>query len=71
MNLKELRKVAGLTAATVAKKLEIAVSTLYNYEQGVRTIDIYYIIPLAELYGVNVEDIIKAQLNSIAIRQAD
>lgn len=62
--LKDLRVQAKMTAEQVAAVLGIARSTYSNYEQGIRTIDISHIIPLAELYDVSEREIIEAQLNS-------
>ena len=70
MTLRELRKTAGLTAAAVAEKLGVAVSTLYNYEQGMREINIQQTLILARLYDVTEREVIEAQLKSIAVRQA-
>lgn len=47
--LRELRLQAGKSCIEVANKLGVAVSTLYNYEQGARQIGLDKIIPLAEL----------------------
>ena len=62
MTLRELRKTAGLTAAAVAEKLGVAVSTLYNYEQGMREINIQQTLILARLYDVTESEVIEAQL---------
>lgn len=69
--LKSLREENKKTLAEVASVLKIAVSTLSNYEQGIRTIDLRLVIPLAKLFNVAAEDIIEAQLNSIAFRSPD
>ncbi|MFR1531338.1 MAG: helix-turn-helix domain-containing protein [Christensenellales bacterium] len=65
--LRELRLQAGKSCIEVANKLGVAVSTLYNYEQGARQIGLDKIIPLAELLGVSEREVIEAQLNSIAV----
>ena len=41
MTLKELRLQNKKTVAEIAKELGVARSTLSNYEQGIRTIDIF------------------------------
>jgi len=69
MTLKELRRISKKTAAEVAEKLGIAVSTLYNYEQGIRRVSIEQIIPLAELYDVTEREVIEAQIEAIAERE--
>ena len=65
--LRELRLQAGKSCIEVANKLGVAVSTLYNYEQGARQIGLDKIIPLAELLGVSEREVIEAQLNPIAV----
>lgn len=64
MTLRDLRLQSKKTAEQVARELNIARSTYSNYEQGIRTIDIRLIIPLAELFDVSEREIIEAQLNS-------
>ena len=68
MNLKELRQQSGKTAAEVATVLRVAVSTFYNYEQGLRTINIAQVLSLARLYEVSAEEVIQAQIESIKER---
>lgn len=62
--LRDLRKASNKTAAEVAAALGVASSSYYGYEQGLRTIDIRFIIPLARLFDVTAEEVIEAQLNS-------
>ncbi len=62
--LRDLRISNEKTAAEVATVLGISRSTYSNYEQGIRTIDIELIIPLAKLFECSAEEIIKAQINS-------
>lgn len=64
MTLRQLREQSKKTVAEVAKVLELAVSTLYNYENGVRCINIRQVLLLAKLYDVTAEEVIEAQLNS-------
>ena len=64
MTLKDLRTSAGKTAEQIAAQLNIARSTYSNYEQGIRTVDIRLIIPLAELFDCSEREIIEAQINS-------
>lgn len=68
MNLKELRVQSKKTAAEVAEKLGVGLSTVYNYEQGIRRIGIDIVIPLAELFDVSEREVIEAQLESISER---
>ncbi len=62
--LRDLRVQNKKTAEQVAAELKIARSTYSNYEQGIRTIDIRFIIPLAKIYDCTEREIIEAQLNS-------
>ena len=62
--LRELREQNKNTAAEVAEALGVAVSTYYNYEQGLRKIGLEQILPLAAFYDVSAEEIILAQINS-------
>lgn len=64
ITLKALREQAGLTAKKVAEELGIAVSSYYNYEQGIRQIGISQVLILAQLFSVTEKEIIEAQLNS-------
>ena len=64
MTLKQLRQSAGKSVKEVAEKLNIKISTYYNYEQGVRQINIRQVLLLSELFEEPAEEIIKAQLNS-------
>ncbi len=69
--LKNLRNQKGLTQKQVAKELNIPMSTYACYEQGIRTIDIRYIIPLSNIFDCSADEIISAQINSINIRPSD
>lgn len=71
MTLKELRRQSGKTAKEVADRLGISRSTYSNYEQGIRQIDLRFIIPLASLFSVGTEEVIEAQLKSIAVRSSE
>ena len=62
--LRDLRKASNKTAAEVATALGVTIQAVYNYERGIRLIDIYSIIPLARLFDVTAEEIIEAQINS-------
>lgn len=62
--LRDLRKASNKAAAEVAAALGVTIQAVYNYERGIRLIDIYSIIPLARLFDVTAEEIIEAQINS-------
>lgn len=63
--LKDLRQQAKKTSAEVAEVLNVTVSAVSNYEKGIRSISVEQIKPLSNLYGVTVEEIIDATINSI------
>lgn len=60
MNLKELRERAGLKQAYVAKKLDVTVSAVCNWEIGKNKISRKYHKKLARLYGVTVDELLAA-----------
>jgi transcriptional regulator with XRE-family HTH domain len=62
--LKDLRKQANKTAAEVATVLNVTENAIYNYESGIREINIRQVLLLAKLYDVTAEEVIEAQLNS-------
>lgn len=62
--LKDLRKQANKTAAEVATVLNVTDRAIYNYESGIREINIRQVLLLAKLYDVTAEEVIEAQLNS-------
>ncbi len=64
ITLRDLRISNEKTAAEVATVLGISRSTYSNYEQGIRTINIELILPLAKLFECSAEEIIQAQINS-------
>ena len=60
MTLKELRLAAGLQQSDVAKKLNVTISAVSNWELGKNAILRKYHKKLAKLYGVTEDDIIAA-----------
>lgn len=62
--LRDLRMASKKTAAEVAAALGVTIQAVYNYERGIRIIDIYSVIPLAQLFDVTAEEVIEAQINS-------
>ena len=62
ITLRELRERAGRSIADVAAALGVSESAIKKYESGTRHISILQVILLSELYKVNAETIIKAQL---------
>lgn len=71
MTLKELRLQNKKTAAEVAEVLGVTPSSISNYENGIRSININQVIQLAELFDCTEKDIILAQLKSIAIGKSN
>lgn len=67
--LRDLRLQSKKTCAEVAQELNIARSTYSNYEQGIRTIDIRFIIPIAKIFDCTEREIIEGQLNSCQLSQ--
>nr|DAH31727.1 MAG TPA: helix-turn-helix XRE-family like protein [Caudoviricetes sp.] len=57
MTLKELRLAAGLQQADVAKKLNVTITAVSNWELGKNAILRKYHKKLAKLYGVTVEEL--------------
>ncbi len=68
ITLRELRSSNGKTAAEVATALGVELSSYYNYERGLREINIRQVLLLVKFYDCSAEEIITAQLNS---RRAD
>lgn len=68
MTLRDLRKQNKKTLADVANALDVAISTVSNYEQGIRRIGIEQVFRLADLYGESAETIVKAQINTLNVR---
>lgn len=56
--LRKIRKKSNISATTVAEKLGVSKSTISNYEKGIRTPGIETLEKLAEIYGVNIQDIL-------------
>lgn len=61
-SMKTLRQVSGLSAKEVAEKLEIAVSTVGNWDQGktLPTLDPIKMLKLVVLYGCSLEELVDA-----------
>ena len=57
MTLKELRLAAGLQQADVAKKLNVTITAVSNWELRKNAILRKYHKKLAKLYGVKVEEL--------------
>lgn len=71
MNLKELRQKAGIRAEEVAYKLDVALSTVRNWEQGrtVPKLRIDQFELLLSLYKCSFEELVSAVRASGAMTQ--
>ncbi|MFM7424592.1 MAG: helix-turn-helix domain-containing protein [Elainella sp.] len=68
MDMKQLRQNSGLRAEDVATRLDIAVSTVRNWEQG-RTLPklrLDQFVALCELYKCSINDLYSAAQESMA-----
>lgn len=59
-NLKTLRKATGMTANEFAESVGVNRYTYRNWEQGVNDYDIVQAVKLAEIFGVTLDDLIRA-----------
>lgn len=64
MNLRDLRKQAKMSVKQVADKLGVTVTAIYNYERGIRSIDILMAVDMALYYGVSLDEFIEAYINT-------
>lgn len=62
--LRGLRLQAGKSVCETAKVATVAPSTYYNYEQGISLLSIEQVQPLAELFDVELAEVIEASINS-------
>ena len=60
-NLKKLRTQKGLTQLELAKKLDKDYSTVGKWELGQRSPAMLDILKIADIFGVNVEELISGQ----------
>ena len=61
LNIKELREITGLSQSKFAVKYHISLSTLHNWEQGVRRTPEWYLYALSKAlkldgYDVKIEE---------------
>ena len=57
-NIKELRIEKGLTQAQLAEKIGVTQGAIYFWEKGINEPTAGYIIRLATLFGVSVDDLL-------------
>ena len=60
--LKDLRRSAKKSVGEVAEALGVTDKAVYNYENGLRCIDIRQVLVLAELYDCTEREVIEAQI---------
>lgn len=65
--LRDLRLQNKKTCAEIAQALGVTLRAYCRYEQGARHISLEQVLILTELYDVNAEEVIQAQLNSCLI----
>ena len=58
-NIKKYRKINGLTQSELAKKLNVTIRTIQNYESGNREPSIFTLNKIATALGATVNDLIK------------
>lgn len=63
--LKDLRRSAKKSVGEVAEALGVTERAVYNYERGIREIDIRQVLVLAELYDYSEREVIEAQIKSL------
>lgn len=63
MNLKDLRKQAGLSVKEVANKLNLVIQSVYRYEKGDRELPLVTAYNLARIYDVTLDEIAEAVIN--------
>ena len=64
IDLKRLRDAAGLSRKEVAEHLNVTERAIYNYEKGIRHINLEQVLILSDLFECSAREIIEAQLNS-------
>lgn len=67
--LRGLRLQSGKTVAEVANVLGVTVRAVSRYEAGERQISLKQVLQLSDLYDSTPEEIIRAQLNSVAVAE--
>ena len=60
-NLRKYRKAAKLTGEQVAREIGVSSQTYWNWEQGRNEPGASKVKPLADLFGVSVEELLKEE----------
>ena len=63
--LRQIRRLLNIPAKAAAMDLNVSLQALYDYEKGARKLPIDLIIPMAELYDIEIEDIVRAALATV------
>lgn len=61
----QLRKEKGLTQSDVAKKLNVSPQAVSKWENGDSMPDLSLLLPLAELYGVTVDELLGREMAKV------
>lgn len=67
--LRELRTERGLTLAELSGSTDISVSTLSRLESGGRKANLELLLPIAQTYGVPLDDLVRERSQDPRIRQ--
>lgn len=70
MTLRDLRKQSGINTAKVVQELAVTERALFNYESGLRRLNIEQLIPLSRLYDVSLDELVIAAIETLNIRQS-
>ncbi|QWQ38331.1 helix-turn-helix domain-containing protein [Gemella sp. zg-570] len=57
VTLKELRESKGLSVQQAAKLLGISRNSLYNHEKNTRSVRLYRLKKISQVYGVSIDEI--------------
>lgn len=61
VKFREARLNAGLTMTKVAREMEVTRQTIYNWESNKNEPKLAQVMKLAELYGVDVDELIRGK----------
>ncbi len=71
MNIRELRTKMNLSQVETAKKLGIAQTTLFNYENGVSEPNIATLTKLADFFNVSIDELVGRETDTINLKYLD
>lgn len=67
MTLRELRQQQGYSVKALASRLTVTERAIYNYEKGIRSMDVLTGYRYARILDVSLEEFVNAYLNTILI----